>query len=220
MVGTPIGNLEDITRRAARVLGAVDLIAAEDTRRTRQLLAHLQIQKPLVSCHEFSEARQTPALLAKLSAGQQVALVTDAGMPTISDPGLRLIQASRAAGLPIEIVPGVSAVTTAVAGAGLRTGQFLFYGFLPPKSTQRRKVLQRLAPLSCALVFFESPYRIRQSVSDMAATLGNRRATICRELTKRFEEWLRGDLESLGKSLENRRLKGEITVVVEGDSES
>ncbi len=216
IVGTPIGNLEDLTLRALRVLREVDLVAAEDTRRTQRLLGHFQIQKPQVSYHEFNEARRTPELIAKLREGQSVALVSDAGMPTISDPGLRLIRAALDAGIRVEVIPGVSAVTMAVAGAGLETDQFLFYGFLPQKSARRRKVLTQLAPLPCALVFFESPYRVRQSVADMRSILGNRRAALGRELTKKFEEFLREDLDGLLKTLENRRLKGEITLVVEG----
>lgn len=215
IVGTPIGNLEDITFRAVRILREADLIAAEDTRRTQQLLAHLQIRKPLLSCHEFNEARRIPELLAKLQVGQSIALVTDAGMPTISDPGLRLVRAATDSSIPVEVIPGPSALTAALAGSGLATGPFLFYGFLPYKSAQRRKILTQLAPLPYALVFFESPYRIAKSVGDMAETLGNRRAVIARELTKKFEEFLRGDLESLRKMLESRALKGEITVVVE-----
>lgn len=217
IVGTPIGNLEDITLRALRVLREVDLIAAEDTRRTQHLLAHFQIQKPLVSCHEFNEARRTPELLSKLQDGASVALVSDAGMPTVSDPGLRLIRQALAAGLKLEVVPGPSAVTMAVAGAGLPVDQFLFCGFPPAKSAQRRKLLSELAPLPYALVFFESPYRVRQSLTDMRAVLGNRPTVLGRELTKKFEEFLRGDLDTLLKTLENRRLKGEITLVVAGE---
>jgi len=216
IVGTPIGNLEDISLRALRVLREADVIAAEDTRRTSQLLARYEMRKPLVSYHEHNEARRTPELMRQLQDGQLVALVSDAGMPTISDPGWRLIQAALAEGLRVEPIPGPSAVTAAVSMAGLTPGPFLFHGFLPHKSAQRRKILERLAPLDCALVFFESPYRVIKSLRDMRETLGNRRVLVARELTKKFEEFLRGDLDTVLKSLENRSIRGEITIVLEG----
>jgi 16S rRNA (cytidine1402-2'-O)-methyltransferase len=216
IVATPIGNLEDITLRALRVLREADLIAAEDTRRTGQLLAHYQIRKPLASYHEFNEAKRTPELLAKLQHGQQIALVTDAGMPTVSDPGYRLVRGARGAGVPVAVIPGPSAVTAALAGSGLPAEPFLFYGFLPHKSTRRRKVLSELAPLPYTLIFFESPFRLLKSLADLHAVLGNRPAVLARELTKKFEEFLSGDLESLLKRLENRAVKGEITVLVQG----
>jgi len=266
VVATPIGNLEDITLRALRVLREADLIAAEDTRRTGLLLAHYNIHKPLVSCHEFNEAKRTPELLQKLQEGQRIALVSDAGMPTISDPGLRLIRAvletqtgcsgaslprtlsgcakrrlpagngppaldtsaATTAAIPtqpaseirsqiaLEVIPGPSAVTAALATSGLAAGPFLFYGFLPHKSAQRRKTLSVVAPLPYTLVFFESPYRLTKTLADMLDLLGDRQAVIVRELTKKFEEILRGELGVLLKSLENRRVKGEITLIVEG----
>ena len=219
IVGTPIGNMEDITFRALRVLREADLVAAEDTRHTGQLLAKHEIRKPLISYHEFNEAKRTEELLARLHNGERIALVSDAGMPTLSDPGQRLIDAAITAGASVEVVPGISAVTMAVTASGLKAGRFLFYGFLPNKPTQRRKALTPLAPLPYALVFFESPYRIQKSLADILAVLGNRRAVLAREMTKRFEEFMRGDLESLLKSLEKRSLKGEITVVVEGAPE-
>jgi 16S rRNA (cytidine1402-2'-O)-methyltransferase len=259
VVATPIGNLEDITLRALRVLREADLIAAEDTRRTGLLLAHYNIHKPLISCHEFNEAKRTPELLQKLQEGQRIALVSDAGMPTISDPGLRLIRAvlethaarnsvhrsppmegqgvgsvsaANAASIStsdaprstlhapppiaIEIIPGPSAVTAALAASGLAAGPFLFYGFLPHKSAQRRKALSVVAPLPYTLVFFESPYRLTKTLADMLEVFGDRQAVIARELTKKFEEILRGELGVLLKSLENRTVKGEITLIVEG----
>ncbi len=233
IVGTPIGNLEDITLRALRVLREADLIAAEDTRQTAKLLARYEITKApapisrsgLVSYHEFNEARRTPELLDELQRGHRIALVCDAGMPTVSDPGQRLIQAALAAGIALEAIPGPSAVTAAIAASGLagssrakgvKAGQFLFYGFLPHKSTQRRKVLSRLSAFPFTLVFFESPYRLVKSLEDMRELLGNRQAVVARELTKKFEEILRGDLAAILKKLENRSIKGEITVVVEG----
>jgi len=260
IVGTPIGNLEDITMRALRVLREADLIAAEDTRQTAKLLARYNIAKPLVSYHEFNEAKRNPELLQKLRNGQKIALVSDAGMPTLSDPGTRLIRAvleaqkgcNRAScqpaipahfhplpqlvggrkspsprlggedqgeGVPqiaLEIIPGPSAVTAALAASGFASGPFLFLGFLPYKSTQRRKALAELAPLPCMIVFFESPYRLVKTLADMLEILGDRDAIVAREMTKKFEEILRDRLSGLLKSLENRRVKGEITLVVEG----
>jgi len=259
IVGTPIGNMEDITLRALRTLREADLVAAEDTRHTGQLLARHEIRKPLVSYHQFNEAQRTPELLAKLHQGQRIVLVSDAGMPTLSDPGLRLIQAVlqiaapvqtaphpdslphkgegfasgllsppgeriKVRGIPtaaptitIEVIPGVSAITAALAIAGIAPEPFLFHGFLPHKSAQRRKVLTSLAPLPCALVFFESPYRLLRALADIRDVLGNRRMAVARELTKKFEEVLRGDAETLRKSLEPRTIKGEITLVIEGN---
>jgi 16S rRNA (cytidine1402-2'-O)-methyltransferase len=243
IVGTPIGNMEDITLRALRVLREVDLVAAEDTRHTGLLLARLSgvvgdgglarhaIKKPLVSYHEFNEAKRTPELLRELQQGRRIALVSDAGMPTVSDPGQRLICAAIDAGIDVEIVPGVSAVTAALVASGFsnqplarrsgsgREGGFLFYGFLPHKSGQRRNALSRLAPLPYALVFFESPYRLLKSLQDMHDLLGNRHAVVARELTKKFEEVIRGDLATILKKLENRAIKGEITLVIEGSRE-
>jgi 16S rRNA (cytidine1402-2'-O)-methyltransferase len=216
IVGTPIGNLEDITLRAVRVLREADVVAAEDTRRTGVLLAHFDIHKPMVSCHEFNEARRAAELLQKLRDGARVAMVSDAGMPTLSDPGLRLVRAALEAGIAVEIVPGPSAITAALAGSGLAAEPFLFYGFLPHKSAQRRKVLAVLAPLPWTLVFFESPHRVMKSLTDLREVLGNRRVVLARELTKKFEEFARGDLDGLLKMLENRAVKGEITLVIEG----
>jgi 16S rRNA (cytidine1402-2'-O)-methyltransferase len=219
IVGTPIGNLEDVTLRALRVLKGVDLVAAEDTRHTSLLLSRYEIHKPLVSCHEFNEAKRTAEILRELRNGKRVALVSDAGMPTVSDPGMRLVQAALDAGISVEVIPGPSAITAALAGCGLPAVPFLFYGFLPHKSAQRRKVLTGLAPLPFTLMFFESPYRLQKSLVDLKDVLGNRRAVVARELTKKFEEILRGDLASLVKMLENRTVKGEITLVVEGRPE-
>jgi 16S rRNA (cytidine1402-2'-O)-methyltransferase len=215
IVATPIGNREDITLRALRTLREAAVIAAEDTRHTGQLLAHYEIRKPLLSYHEFNEAQRTPELLAKIQNGATVALVSDAGMPTVSDPGSRLIRAARDADLPVEVIPGPSAVTTALAGSGLGGGPFHFHGFLPHKSGQRRKVLTALASLPVTLVFFESPYRLLKSLADMEEILGQRRVVVARELTKKFEEFLRGDLAEVRKRLEPRSIKGEITLIIE-----
>ena len=216
IVGTPIGNMEDVTLRALRILREVDLVAAEDTRHTGVLLTRHQLRKPLLSYHEFNESKRTPELLAALRGGRSVALVSDAGMPTLSDPGQRLIQAALADHVRVEVVPGPSAVTAALAGSGLAAQPFLFYGFLPYKSAQRRKALATLAPLPYSLIFFESPFRLVRSLHDIREVLGDRQTVVARELTKKFEEFLRGSVSALLKSLENRTLKGEITVLVEG----
>ena len=215
IVGTPIGNMEDITLRALRTLREVDCVAAEDTRHTGQLLTRHEIHKPLVSYHEFNEAKRTPELLAKLRAGQRVALVSDAGMPTLSDPGLRLISAAVDDGQEVEVIPGISAITTALAGSGLPVQPFLFYGFLPHKSAQREKIFRQLTALPFTLVFFESPYRLVKSLAALQTICGDRRVVVARELTKKFAETLRGTPETLLKRLEKRVVKGEITLIIE-----
>jgi len=217
LVATPIGNLEDITLRALRVLREADLIAAEDTRRTATLLGRHDIRKPLLSYHEFNEASRAAELLERLRNGQHIALVSDAGMPTLSDPGLRLLRAALDAAIPVEVIPGPSALTTALAASGLPVEPFLFYGFLPHKSAQRRRVLAELAPLPYTPAFFESPHRIHKTLADMEELFGDRRAVLARELTKKFEQIFRDRISLLRKSLENRAVKGEITLLIEGN---
>lgn len=188
VVATPIGNLGDITLRALDVLQHVDRVAAEDTRVSGQLLAHFHISKPLVSIREHNEREAANGVIARIVAGEAVAYVSDAGTPAISDPGARLAAAVRAAGLRVVPVPGVSAVTTALSAAGVESGTWLFRGFLPPKSGMRRAQLQSLAALPMALVFYEAPHRIEETLADMAAVFDNaRQVTLARELTKRFE---------------------------------
>lgn len=216
VVGTPIGNLEDITLRALRVLREVDLVAAEDTRRTRNLLQHHGIHKPIISYHEHNEAKRAPLLLELLRKGQRLALVSDAGMPIISDPGLRLIQSAIRSGISLAVVPGPSAATLSVLMAGLGDGRYLFYGFPPHRSAQRKKVFHQLAPLPYPLVFFESPYRIVASITDMLDVFGPRQAVLLRELTKKFEEVIRGTLAELHENLTQHPRKGEMTIVVDG----
>jgi 16S rRNA (cytidine1402-2'-O)-methyltransferase len=218
LVATPIGNLEDVTLRALRVLREADLIAAEDTRRTATLLARYEIRKPLLSYHEFNEARRTAELRQNLRDGQRIALVSDAGMPTLSDPGLRLVRAALDDGIAVEVVPGPSALTAALAGSGFRAEPFLFHGFLPHKSAQRRRLLAELAPLSCTLAFFESPHRLQKALADIEELLGDRRVVLARELTKKFEQILRDRVSVVRKSLENRTVKGEITLLIEGNT--
>ncbi|MDP1645552.1 MAG: 16S rRNA (cytidine(1402)-2'-O)-methyltransferase [Thiobacillus sp.] len=188
VVATPIGNLGDITLRAIDTLKRVDRVAAEDTRVSGQLLAHFDIRKPLVSIREHNEREAADRVIAWIVAGEAVAYVSDAGTPAVSDPGARLVAAVRAAGLMVVPVPGVSAVTAALSAAGVEFGQWLFHGFLPPRSGARRAQLQTLAALPVALVFYEAPHRIEETLADMAAVLDSSRSvTLARELTKRFE---------------------------------
>ena len=188
VVATPIGNLGDITLRALDTLKRVERVAAEDTRVSGQLLAHFGISKPLVSIREHNECAAAEKVIAWIAAGEAVAYVSDAGTPAIADPGARLVAAVRAAGLNVVPIPGVSAVTTALSVAGIESGDWLFHGFLPPKSGARRAQLQALALLPCALVFYEAPHRIEETLADMGALFDAARAvTLARELTKKFE---------------------------------
>ena len=216
VVATPIGNLADITLRAIRVLGDVDVIAAEDTRTTRKLLAHHNIQTPLISYHEHNEALRTPELLGRLQAGESVAIVSEAGTPSISDPGYRLIDASIAAQVPVEPVPGPSAILAALVVSGLPSDAFVFEGFLPRRAGERRRRLAELAAEQRTLVLFEAPHRVDSSLQDMLDALGDRRAALCRELTKLHEEVRRGPLSDLVGSLQRSPVKGELVIVVEG----
>ncbi|WP_324779942.1 16S rRNA (cytidine(1402)-2'-O)-methyltransferase [Thiobacillus sedimenti] len=188
VVATPIGNLGDITLRALDILQRVDRIAAEDTRVSGQLLAHFNISRPLMSVREHNEREAAEGVIARIVAGDAIAYVSDAGTPAISDPGARLVAAVRAAGLRVVPIPGVSAVTAALSVAGIESGDWLFHGFPPPKAGARRAQLQALARLPCALVFYEAPHRIEETLADMAAVFDDaRQVTLARELTKRFE---------------------------------
>jgi 16S rRNA (cytidine1402-2'-O)-methyltransferase len=215
IVATPIGNLEDITFRALRVLREADLIACEDTRQTRKLLDHFGIAKPVTSYHDHNEAERAAELIERLQRGESIALVSDAGTPLISDPGYRLVRAAIAAGITVVPIPGPSAVMGALAGAGLGTDSFRFCGFLPPKTSQRRKVLEDLRSEACTLVFYEAPHRILETLEDIAATMGPRPVVIARELTKLHEEFLRGTAAELRATLSARpSVKGEITLLI------
>jgi 16S rRNA (cytidine1402-2'-O)-methyltransferase len=216
VVATPIGNLADITLRALRVLGDVDVIAAEDTRTTRKLLAHHGIRTPLVSYHEHNEAVRTPELLGRLQRGETVALVSEAGTPSISDPGYRLVEGCIASGITVEPIPGPSAVLAAVVVSGLASDAFVFDGFLPRRASERRRRLAELASERRTLVFFEAPHRLDASLQDMLEILGDRRAALCRELTKLHEEVRRESLADLAASVRRIPVKGELVLVVEG----
>lgn len=215
VVATPIGNLEDISSRAIRILGEVDIIACEDTRHTRKLLDRYGISRPLVSYHEHNEQQRATELLADLQAGKNIALVSDAGTPLIADPGYRLVEQAREQGIVVSPVPGPSALIAALSASGLPTDSFLFHGFLPAKQGQRRKLLEELKTLKATLVFYEAPHRILETLEDIAATLGERQVVLARELTKIHEEFLRGTPQELRSALAERpSVKGEITVMV------
>lgn len=220
VVATPIGNLEDITLRALRVLREVDVIAAEDTRHTRKLLDRYEIHTPLTSYHEHNERTKAPALVRRLEAGESIALVSDAGTPTISDPGYHLIRAAVEKGVPVTPVPGVSAATAALSASGLATDRFVFQGFLPGRRNRRREMLRKLQGDDRTMVFYEAPHRIRESLADMHEVLGDRAAVVGRELTKVHEELLRGTLSQLTGEVEERKPRGEFAIVVEGRGEA
>jgi len=217
LVGTPIGNLEDITLRALRVLRQVDVIAAEDTRTTRVLLRRHNIAGRLLSYHQQSGEKRLNQIVEMLRAGKDVALVSDAGMPGISDPGARLVRACAEMKVPIAVVPGPTAVSAVLAASGLLSKEFIFLGFLPSRPGPRRKVLRRAREQPGASVCFEAPHRLRESLEDMRAVLGDRQAVCARELTKRFEQIVRGRLSELIAHSSEQPPRGEITIVVAGE---
>jgi 16S rRNA (cytidine1402-2'-O)-methyltransferase len=215
LVATPIGNLEDITYRAVRTLRDADLIACEDTRHTRKLLDHYGIARPLVSYHEHNEAVRSEDLVAKIQAGASVALVSDAGMPLISDPGYRVVHAAIQAGIPVVPVPGPSALLSALVASGLPTDAFNFMGFLPAKSGQRERLLEEIREETATLIFYEAPHRIVEALADIEKILGERPVVVARELTKLHEEILRGTAGEVRSSLAARSaVKGEITLLI------
>jgi 16S rRNA (cytidine1402-2'-O)-methyltransferase len=217
VVATPIGNMDDITLRALKVLQAVDRIAAEDTRRTGRLLAHHDIQTRLVSYHEHNERQRTAELLERLAQGESIALVSDAGTPAISDPGYVLVHEAVQNNIPVSPIPGASAVISALSAAGLPTDAFVFLGFPARKSGRRQRELQSLAAESRTLIWYESPRRIARFVQEVHGVMGERFAVIGREMTKRYEEFLRGPLSELVQALKGREdIKGEITFLVSG----
>jgi len=214
LVATPIGNLEDITLRALRVLRECDVVVAEDTRHSGQLLRHFQIRKPLLSCFQFNEARRSEQILDRLRQGAKVALVTDAGSPGISDPGQRVVRAVLDAGFPVQPVPGPCALVAALTASGLPTDEFHFVGFLPHKSGQRRRELDRLQTVPGTLVLYESPYRVERLLDELAEVFPERGVVLARELTKKFEEFLRGTPGELRARTKTRPLRGEFVVLV------
>ena len=216
IVGTPVGNLEDITLRALRILGEVEAIACEDTRQTIKILNRFGLKKPLISYFQPREGRRIPEIIGLLKAGRDVALVSDAGTPGISDPGFPLIREALKEAIPVVPIPGPSAVTTALSAAGLPTHRFLFVGFPPPKKTGLRKFLEALQDEKATLVFFLPTRRIPEFLEAVCELLGDRRVVIARELTKIHEEFIRGKAGELAGNPGRRTLKGEATVLVEG----
>jgi 16S rRNA (cytidine1402-2'-O)-methyltransferase len=219
LVSTPIGNLEDITLRALRVLKEVDLIACEDTRHTRRLLDHFGVNKPTISYHEHNEQRRAEELVERLARGESIALVTDAGTPGISDPAYRVVVAAIERGVPVTPIPGATAMIAALVASGLPTDSFLFAGFLPHKKQARRARLAELRQERMTLICYETPHRIREALVDALEILGDRRAALSRELTKLHEEFLRGSLSELAAHFEVHGPRGEMTLVIAGNRE-
>src|SRR6185437_318292 len=221
LVATPIGNLEDITLRALRVLKQADLIACDDTRQTQKLLNHFAIEKPSISYHEHNEASRAAELVEKLEQGARIAVVSDAGMPAISDPGFRLVSLAIERGIQVVPVPGPAAFAAALVASGLPVESFSFRGFLPPKSGARRKALERVKESLQTQIFYEAPHRIREALEDVVAALGpERRVVVARELTKIHEEFLRGTAEEVLAAASDRgELKGEIVLLIGPNSE-
>jgi len=216
LVGTPIGNVEDLSPRAQRILASVDLIAAEDTRHTQGLLARFGIRKALVSYHDHNKEQRTPGLVEKLARGASVAVVSDAGSPGISDPAFTLVRAAVEAGVPVFPIPGPSSALCALEVSGLPTDRFAFEGFLPRRASRRRARIEELREDPRSLIFFESPHRLRECLRDLAEALGDRPASLSRELTKKFEETRRGTLRSLCEWVESAPPRGEFVLVVGG----
>ena len=214
LVGTPIGNLEDITLRALRILKEVDQIACEDTRHTQKLLTYYDIHKPLVSYHEHNELTRAPELIVALEQGATIALVSDAGMPLVSDPGHRLVTLCVRHQIPVVPIPGPSALLASLSASGLPNEEFLFVGFLPARSGERRRALERLRIEDRTIILYEAPHRVAECVADAREVLGNRSACIAREVTKLHEEFRRGKLSELAASLVERPARGEITLLI------
>jgi 16S rRNA (cytidine1402-2'-O)-methyltransferase len=216
VVATPIGNLGDISRRALEVLRDVELIACEDTRQTIKLLNHFGIEKPLTSYHEFNEQKKAEELAQKLGGIARVAIVSDAGMPAISDPGYRVVRLCRERGIPVVAIPGPNAAVTALAASGLPSDEFMFVGFLPAKKNARCERLRELMNVACTLIFYEAPHRIEGALEDIHEVLGDREVCIAREITKLHEEYLFGKLSEIRK---NVKALGEFVVLVAGATE-
>ena len=218
IVATPIGNLEDITFRALRVLREVDVIAAEDTRHTQILLSHHDIHTPLTSYHEHNEKTKAQELVTRLARGKNIALVSDAGTPAISDPGFRLVVQAIRAGVRIIPIPGASALTAVLSATGLPTDRFVFEGFLPAKKKLRRERLQTLRDETRTLIFYEAPHRLKDTLDDIHELLGNREAVLAREVTKIHEEFLRGLVSTLVRELGSGEVRGEVTLIISGSA--
>lgn len=218
IVATPIGNLEDITFRALRVLREVDVIAAEDTRHTQILLSHHDIHTPLTSYHEHNEKTKAQELVTRLARGKNIALVSDAGTPAISDPGFRLVVQAIRAGVRIIPIPGASALTAVLSATGLPTDRFVFEGFLPAKKKLRRERLQTLRDETRTLIFYEAPHRLKDTLDDIHELLGNREAVLAREVSKIHEEFLRGPVSALVREIGSGEVRGEVTLIISGSA--
>jgi 16S rRNA (cytidine1402-2'-O)-methyltransferase len=214
LVGTPIGNLEDITLRALRILKEADQIACEDTRHTQKLLSHYDIHKPLVSYHEHNELTRAPELVMAMEQGAKIALVSDAGMPLVSDPGHRLVTLCLRHQIPVVPIPGPSALLASLSASGISSEEFLFMGFLPARSGERRRALERLRIEERTIILYEAPHRVAECVADALEILGDRPACLAREITKLHEEFLRGKLSEITTALEERPARGEITLIL------
>lgn len=219
VVSTPIGNLEDITLRALRILKEVAIIAAEDTRHTQKLLSHFDIHTTLTSYHDFNKEEKTPVLLSKMGEGASIAIVSDAGTPTLSDPGFYLIREAIRAGLSVSPIPGPAAAIAALAVSGLPPDRFVFEGFLPKKKGARARRLEQLKPDPRTLIFYESPFRIVGLLEEIKTILGDRPVVVAREITKMFEEFIRGSVTEVLEKIGKKTVKGEITLVVGGNRE-
>ncbi|MDQ2234107.1 16S rRNA (cytidine(1402)-2'-O)-methyltransferase [Ligilactobacillus animalis] len=219
LVPTPIGNLQDMTFRALEILEQVDLICAEDTRNTMRLLNHFEIKTPQISFHEHNTQERIPYLIEKLQAGQDLAQVSDAGMPSISDPGHELVKACIQADIAVVPLPGANAALSALIASGIAPQPFMFYGFLPRKKNEQSEVLEQLEQQTCALIFYEAPHRLKKTLQAMQAVFGpEREIALCRELTKRYEEFLRGTLADAVEWATNEEIRGEFVLVVQGNS--
>lgn len=216
IVPTPIGNLKDITLRALETLKAADVIACEDTRHTKKLTLHFEIETKLISFHDHSSPVKLKELIEMLEEGRHVALVSDAGTPLISDPGFPLVRAAIQKDIQVEVLPGACALTAALSASGLPSEAFSFFGFLPSKLAGRKKKLQNLEPREETLIFYESPYRIQKTILNIQEVLGDRELVIARELTKKFEEIIRGKVSEVIEKISGRSIKGEIVLLVAG----
>ncbi|UFU01507.1 16S rRNA (cytidine(1402)-2'-O)-methyltransferase (plasmid) [Radiobacillus kanasensis] len=217
VVATPIGNLDDITIRALKTLEQVDVIAAEDTRNSKKLLNHFDIHKPLVSYHEHNKLSREDHLVDTLQEGKDIALISDAGMPAISDPGYEMVKAAIKRDIPVIVIPGANAALTALVASGLPTEEFYYYGFLPRKKKEKEEELLRLSSIAATVIFYESPYRIEETIEAIVEVLGERQICLARELTKKFEEYARGTGQEILDWLKEQTVRGEFCIVVEGN---
>jgi len=216
LVPTPIGNLADITQRAIETLAGVDILACEDTRVSGRLLKKLELRKKLISYHNFNETARASQLADEVRKGKSIAIITDAGSPGISDPAYRIVRAALDNGLAVEALPGPTALIPALTASGLPTDRFFFEGFLPNKATARQKRLAQIKAFTHTLIFYESPHRVHKTLADMQAVLGDREACLAREISKKFETYLRGSISGIIAEIEGRTIKGEIVLVVAG----